>query len=139
LSNWAQVLVSFESGPDANTWTIWTDANAVMYSKVFGVADKNIDSSGTWLNWELITASQTNGPADGIFTANGDYMVVAFSEGGLPNSGLGYFYADNVKVEGPACAAIDLNGDCFLDWLDIERFADDWLLCNRSPADECWQ
>jgi hypothetical protein len=63
--------------------------------------------------------------------------VVAFSEGGLPNSGTGYFYADNVKVEGPECATMDLNDDCFLDWLDVEKFADDWLFCNRSPAGEC--
>ena len=137
LSNWAQVLVSFETSPDANTWTVWIDPNAVMYAKVFGVADKNIDSSGTWPTWEPITASQTNGPADGIFTASGNYMVVAFSEGGLPSSGVGYFYADTVKVEGPACPTIDLNGDCSLDWLDIQKFAQDWLSCNRNPASEC--
>jgi pectate lyase len=137
LSNWAQVLVSFETSPDANTWTVWMDANAVMYAKVFGVANQNIDSTGTWPDWESITASQTNGPADGIFTASGDYMVVAFSEGGLPNSGVGYFYADNVKVEGPACSPIDLNGDCYLDWLDIQLIANDWLSCNRNPDSEC--
>ena len=91
LSNWAQVLVSFETSPDANTWTVWIDPNAVMYAKVFGVADKNIDSSGTWPTWEPITASQTNGPADGIFTASGNYMVVAFSEGGLPEFRHGLF------------------------------------------------
>jgi hypothetical protein len=65
-------------------------------------------------------------------------MVVAFSEGGLPWSGGGYFYTDNVKVEGPACAMVDLNGDCSLDWMDIEQFATDWLTCNRYPASECW-
>jgi hypothetical protein len=132
LSNWAQVLVSFESSPDANTWTVWTDANAVMYAKVFGVANQNIDSTGYW-DWESITASQTNGPADGIFTADGNYIVVAFSEGGLPNSGTGYFYADNVKVEGPECSAADLNGDCFLDWLDVEKFVLQSKPCRRMP------
>jgi pectin methylesterase-like acyl-CoA thioesterase len=138
LSNWVQVLVAFGTNADANTWTAWTDPNMIMYSKVFGVANQNIDSSGTW-SWEPITASQTNGPADGVFTASGDYMVVAFSEGGLANSGFGYFYADNVKVEGPECSPIDLNSDCYLDWLDIEQFATDWLSCNRYPASECWQ
>jgi hypothetical protein len=64
-------------------------------------------------------------------------MVVAFSEGGLPSSGVGYFYADNVKVEGPACSPIDLNGDCYLDWLDIQLIANDWLSCNRNPDSEC--
>jgi hypothetical protein len=136
--NWAEVLVAFETNADANTWTVWTDPNAVMYRKAFGVVTQNIDSSGTW-PWEPITASQTNGPADGVFTANGDYMVVAFSEGSLPRSGLGYFYTDNVKVKGPGCSPIDLNADCYLDWLDIEQFATDWLTCNRDPAEECRQ
>jgi len=138
LSNWARVLVAFETNADANTWTIWTDPNAVMYGKVFGVANQNIDSSGAW-SWESITASQINGPADGVFTASGDYMVVAFSEGGLPGSDLGYFYADNVKVEGPECSPVDLNDDCYFDLLDIAEFTLDWLTCNRDPAEECWQ
>jgi len=138
LSNWARVLVTFETNADANTWTIWTDPNALMYGKVFGVANQNIDSSGAW-SWESITASQINGPADGVFTASGDYMVVAFSEGGLPGSDLGYFYADNVKVEGPECSPMDFNDDCYFDLLDIAEFTLDWLTCNRDPADECWQ
>ncbi|MGB8227255.1 MAG: hypothetical protein WCE45_10400 [Sedimentisphaerales bacterium] len=25
------------------------------------------------------------------------------------------------------------------DWLDILQFAEDWLTCNRSPSEECWQ
>jgi hypothetical protein len=136
--NWAEVRVAFETNADANTWTAWTDSNTVMYRKAFGdVTQQNIDPSGTW-SWEPITASQTHGPADGVFTANGSYMVVAFSEGGLPGSGFGYFYADNVKVERAECSPMDLNGDCNLDWLDVEQFAMDWLACNRNPAEECW-
>jgi hypothetical protein len=139
LSNWAQVRVAFEANADANTWTVWTNPNAVMYEKVFGVATKNIDSSGAWWIWEPITASQTNGPANGVFTASGSYMVVAFSAGSLPMSGESGFYADNVKVEGAECSPTDLNGDCSLDWRDIEQFATDWLTCNRIPIGECWQ
>jgi hypothetical protein len=136
--NWAEVRVAFETSADANTWTVWTNPNAVKYRKAFSVVtQQNIDSSGTW-SWEPITASQTNGPADGVFMANGGYMVVAFSEGGLSGSGYGYFYADNVKVE-KGCATTDLNGDCSLDWLDIEQFATDWLTCNRVPIEDCWQ
>jgi hypothetical protein len=136
LGNWAEVLVAFETSADANTWTVWTDPDAVMYIKVFGVNNKNLDYSGVW-DWQPITASRMNGPADGVLTASGNYMVVAFSEGGLANSGFGYFYADNVKVEGPECSPIDLNSDCYLDWLDIEQFANDWLSCTRSPESEC--
>jgi hypothetical protein len=25
------------------------------------------------------------------------------------------------------------------DWLDMLQFAEDWLTCNRDPAEECWQ
>jgi hypothetical protein len=34
---------------------------------------------------------------------------------------------------------VDLNGDEVLDFKDIAQFAEDWLKCNRSPADQCWQ
>jgi pectate lyase len=47
----------------------------------------------------------------------------------------------------------DKDGDCQVDffdfallsdswtgnWLNMLQFADDWLTCNRNPADQCWQ
>jgi len=49
-----------------------------------------------------------------------DYAVVANAwAGGLPE--------------------VDLNSDTLLDWLDVLKFADQWLTCSRDPASECWQ
>lgn len=33
----------------------------------------------------------------------------------------------------------DLNGDNALGWLDVLEFSQDWLVCNRTPASQCWQ
>ncbi len=136
--NWAEVIVAFEPSADPNTWVSLAEPNSVMYRKAFGSTNQNIDPSGAW-DWEEITASQANGPADGIFTATDSHMVLAFGQGGLPASGIGYYYLDNVKVQTSPCPTWDFNGDCKLDWLDIQHFAGDWLNCNRIPTSECWQ
>jgi hypothetical protein len=136
--NWAEVKVAFESGTDPNTWASWSNPGTVMYRKAFGSTTQNIGPSGVW-DWEQITVSPANGPVDGVFTATGSYMVVAFGEGGLPASGVGYYYLDNLMVRTSPCPTADLNGDCSLDFLDLRQFAADWLMCNRDPAGECWQ
>jgi hypothetical protein len=136
--NWANVMVSFESNPDPNTWTSWSSPSALMYRKAFGSTTQNIGPWGAW-DWEQLTASPANGPADGIFTATGSHMIVAFSTGGLPASGVGYYYLDNVRVQTSPCPTADFNGDCFLDMKDLAAFTEQWLTCNRNPAGECWQ
>jgi hypothetical protein len=108
----------------------------VMYRKAFGSATQNIGPSGAW-DWEEITDSPSNGPVDGIFTATGSHMVVALGTGGLPNSGIEYYYADNIRVLTSPCPSGDLSGDCLLDMKDIASFVEQWLACNRNPADEC--
>jgi hypothetical protein len=135
---WSTVLVGFESNADPNTWTLWSNSGAVMYRKALGSTVQNIGPDGVW-DWEQITASPTNGPADGVFTATGSYMVVAFSAGGLPSSGVGYYYLDNLSVQTSPCPTTDLNGDCLLNMKDIAAFAEQWLTCNRNPAEECWK
>jgi hypothetical protein len=43
---------------------------------------------------------------------------------------------------GPACLSVpvgDANGDCHVDFVDAAIFVDNWLMCNRVPATECWQ
>lgn len=35
--------------------------------------------------------------------------------------------------------AVDLNADTALNWLDILKFSEEWISCNRNPAGECWQ
>jgi M6 family metalloprotease-like protein len=137
MSNWTNVTVTFEPGTDPATWR-WTDPDAVMYRKVWGVGSLNTDTSGTW-NWESIGLSRTNGPADDVYVATDNYMVVAFSMGGVEGNSLPWVDIDNIKVEGPGCPSIDLDGDCSLDMKDIAVFVEQWLACNRDPAGECWQ
>jgi hypothetical protein len=135
---WAQVVVTFQDSPDPNTWASLTEPNSVMYGKSFGLVQQNIATTGMWA-WEPLTASVVHGPADGTFTATGRYMVVAFTVGGMPSSGVGLYSLDNIKVEGPGCPAHDLNSDCNLDWLDVQVFAAQWLDCTRTPISECGQ
>ncbi|MCX5632678.1 MAG: hypothetical protein NTW93_03250 [Phycisphaerae bacterium] len=61
--------------------------------------------------------------------------------------------ATTLKWSCTAPIASDIDGDCQVnffdyailsnvwagDWLEILQFAEDWLTCNRNPAEECWQ
>jgi pectate lyase len=136
--NWAEVMVAFESVADPNTWTSWSDPSTVMFRKSSGSIAQNTGPSGAW-DWEQFTTSPANGPVDGIFTATGNRMVVGFSVGGLPASGVAFCYVDNVRVLASPCPSDDANGDCLLDLKDIAAFAEQWLACSRDPVAECWQ
>jgi len=47
-----------------------------------------------------------------------------------------YAYLANAWAGGSP--EVDLNSDSVLDWRDIRKFADEWLSCNRAPAEQCW-
>jgi|GEM_PF-5615137 len=92
--NWAEVFVSFASSPTA------TPSN-IVYKKASDGGPNEPPPSG-W-DWESILLSPNNAeaPADGIFTATDDYMVVGFNLGGRAASdgpGPGSFHLDNVSV-----------------------------------------
>ncbi len=131
--NWAEVYVGF--GPSATTIS-----GSIMYKKA---TDGGPNATPMPWGWESILLSPNTspvGPADGIFTATDSYMTIAFNLGGRAGVGPGYFNVDNVSVIGVGeCPSIDLNDDCAFDWLDIQKFVNEWLTCNRNPAGECWQ
>jgi hypothetical protein len=102
---------------------------------------QNIATTGVWA-WESMTASSawSMAPTNGIYTAAGNYMVIAFNLEATANSGATYMWVDNVKVQEVApCPIGDLNGDCVLTMKDLAAMAANWLVCNRSPAAGCWQ
>jgi uncharacterized repeat protein (TIGR03803 family)/probable HAF family extracellular repeat protein len=134
-TTWANIVVTFEAGTDPAGWHL-TEPDALMYRKALGSTLQNIDPNGIW-GWEEFTSSPASGPADGIFTATDNYMVVAFSLAGLASSTLPWFDIDNIRLDGPGCPVLDLNGDCSTDMADLATFAGEWLACNRDPASEC--
>jgi hypothetical protein len=139
--NWTEVFIGFSLNTTPSTW------GNIAYKKRFvakgSASNMNFasDSNGIW-GWEDITASPNKDlapPAGGIFTANQPYMVVSFNLGGYANGGAIRLNADNISVVECPTPAADLNGDCKINIEDIEKVAEDWLMCNRNPADECWQ
>ncbi|MBN1788403.1 MAG: Ig-like domain-containing protein [Sedimentisphaerales bacterium] len=135
--NWAEVFVGFSPDDTPSEW------GTIMYKKRFisvgSSSNVNFDpnSDGTW-EWEEITDSPEAGPADGLFVASQPYMVVSFNLGGNSNGGASYINIDNISIaECPMTA--DLNGDCELDMADLEEVAEQWMVCNRTPIEECWQ
>jgi pectate lyase len=136
-SNWTDVIITFETTSDPNTWTL-ANPDKVMYRKAWGITRQNVDGNGLW-NWESIKTSPVNGPVDGTFISTGNYMVVAFSISGIEGPGSPWIEVDNIKVEDLGCSPADLNGDCHVNLLDLSEFASDWLTCNRVPVEDCWQ
>jgi hypothetical protein len=134
--NWVEIYVTFVTDGSVEP-TSW---GSIMYKKAFGIANMNIPASGAWA-WEPITSScpGNNGPADGVFTATDDYMVVSVNLAGRINSGQTFVNLDNLSVmENTPCSTIDLNNDCVLNFADIGEFALDYLSCGRNPSGECW-
>jgi pectate lyase len=94
--NWAEVFVNF-------TATNSTFApGTIRYKKA---TDGGPHQTPMPWDWESITASPDGsnpGPADGVFTATGNYMTVAFNLGGRAqtsnNTQPGYYWIDSVSI-----------------------------------------
>jgi hypothetical protein len=140
--NWAEIYVGFvTSSPDL----VPADWGTVWYRKRYSQEPtlcQNVDPNGTW-DWEPLTSSPygTPGPpSGGIVTATAPYMVVSINAAGYTNSGSFSIFVDNIQVvETNPCHQSDITGDCVFSLADVEVFASQWLLCNRSPLTECWQ
>jgi hypothetical protein len=58
---------------------------------------------------------------------------------------LSYYCTDQLASDFDENCQVDFNDYAILsdvwtgDWLEILQFADDWLICNRGPAGQCWQ
>ncbi|HSV27119.1 MAG TPA: hypothetical protein VLH60_04425 [Sedimentisphaerales bacterium] len=134
--NWAEVYVGWSdtASPDWGPVTL-------MYHKAIAPNSRlNISTSGVW-DWESIVSSRAGNwaPSNGVFTAKGDYMVIAFNIGATSNSGTTWMWLDNIGVqEVNWCPPVDLNGDCLVDMKDAAVIFDAWLNCNRNPSGECW-
>jgi pectin methylesterase-like acyl-CoA thioesterase len=130
----ADVYMGFSTSDNPTTVT------TVAYKKKFvavGSGSNLNTSSGTW-DWEDITDSPLNGPTDGMFTADKPYMVVGFNLGGNANNGAVWMSLDNISIV-ECTSTADLNGDCVFDFDDLKMFTDEWMTCDRSPSDQCWQ
>jgi pectin methylesterase-like acyl-CoA thioesterase len=138
--NWIEFFLGFSSDTTPSTW------GSNYYKKRFvGVGNgSNINFSTTSdgnFDWEDLSASPNTSPippANAIWKATAPYMVISFNIGGNANGGAISMDLDNLSVVECSPTA-DLNGDCIIDFKDIAVIAEDWLTCNRNPADECWQ
>jgi pectate lyase len=94
--NWAEVYINFTA---TNTPFV---PGTIRYKKATDGGPNQIPMP--W-DWESITTSPDGsnpGPADGVFTATGNYMTLAFNLGGRAqtsnNTQPGYYWVDNVSV-----------------------------------------
>jgi Immunoglobulin domain len=94
--NWAEVYINFTA---TNTAFV---AGTIRYKKATDGGPN--DTPMPW-DWQDITASPDSsnpGPTNGVFTATGDYMTIAFNLGGRAqtsnNTQPGYYWVDNVSV-----------------------------------------
>jgi hypothetical protein len=111
-------------------------------------APADSDHDGMPDEWELLYGLNPNNPADrnGDYNSDGYTNLEEYINSLCPNP----YYTCTSPI------ASDLDGNCqvdfydyaiaanawahgVLDFIDIAQFAMDWLSCNRSPAEECWQ
>jgi hypothetical protein len=106
--NWAEVYVNFAASAEAlDLKTTVPQIPGVIYYKK-ATAGNNSANPHTLVSypqpwtWEDITNSPTTttvGPVDGVFTATGDFMLIAFNIGGrVAPAGPAYYNVDNVSL-----------------------------------------
>jgi hypothetical protein len=133
--NWAEVFVGFfETYPPTDDW------GTIRYKKAIGGTALNADPM-PW-DWQsiLISPDATNpGPADGVFTATGQYMTVSINVGGRISScdptHPVFVYVDNFKI---LPCHDEAGTDCSADFKYIAWIANSWLACNIDPATSCY-
>jgi len=93
--NWAEVAVEFN---DTGVLTTPIDSS-ILYKKATDGGPNDLPMP---FDWESILASADGGPADGVFTATGDFMIVAFNLGGRDitrnDTQPGFYNVDNVSI-----------------------------------------
>jgi PEP-CTERM motif len=105
--NWAEVYLAF--GPtaaalDPTSNNPGNNTGNIQYKRATDGSNSSNPNTGTTYDnpwtWQSITDSPvgTSTPADGIFTASDNYMLLAFNLGGHAGAGLGYYNVDNVSV-----------------------------------------
>jgi hypothetical protein len=137
--NWAEVFLGFSPDTTPSTW------GSNIYKKRFVATGSGsnmnfISTSNGTFDWEDMSASPNTSPVPpttAVWTATEQYMVVSFNIGGNLNGGAIWMNLDNLSVV--ECPQADVNADCVVDMKDVAQLAEDWLVCNRNPSDECWQ
>ncbi|TWU29980.1 PEP-CTERM sorting domain-containing protein [Bythopirellula polymerisocia] len=93
--NWAEVAVEFN-----NTGVLTEPIDTNIQYKV--ATDGGNDVYSHPFDWTSILTAPSSGPADGIFTATGDFMIVAFNIGGRDvtrnNTQPGFYWVDNASI-----------------------------------------
>jgi hypothetical protein len=133
--NWVEVFVGFsDTYPTSEQW------GSIAYKKTYGGG-----GADTPWDWTSILSSPDSTypapqPVNGVFTATGKYMTVAFNLGGRIHScdptHPAWVYIDNIKVlpchdaAGTDCSA---DGFRYIAWI-----ANNWLACNIDPVTSCW-
>jgi pectin methylesterase-like acyl-CoA thioesterase len=137
--NWTEVFLGFSPDTTPSTW------GSNIYKKRFVAVGSGSNmnfattSDGNF-DWEDMSVSPNTSPVPpttAVWTATNPYMVISFNIGGNLNGGAIWMDLDNLSVV--ECSEADLNADCEVDMRDVAQLAEDWLICNRTPSDECWQ
>ena len=124
-------------------WVQLTDASnnkaKVLYGKY---ADENVKdvNEASWHEWLIDLADFT-----GVNVANVKSIAIGIGNETGPAGGSGTLYFDDIRLYTPRCvltrrsadfAPFDYVGDCRVDYRELERMADQWLL--GKEAEVAW-
>ncbi|MHC4593658.1 MAG: LamG domain-containing protein [Planctomycetota bacterium] len=101
-------------------------APAVVYHE-----DPDAAQTDTWTQWNIDAKAFAD---QGVNLANVDSISIGFGDKANPQpGGAGKMYFDDIRLYRPRCMlellqpAGDFNGDCIVDYMDLETMAADWL------------
>ncbi|MHC4806856.1 MAG: LamG domain-containing protein [Planctomycetota bacterium] len=140
-AEFSNVQITGASGPWANQDIgILSNAPEPMYVAVANSGgtpavvyhpDPNAVQINTWTEWNIDLRQFAD---QGVNLTNVDTISIGFGDKANPQSGgSGKMYFDDIRLYRPRCMlellqpAGDFNGDCIVDYLDLETMAVDWL------------
>jgi len=100
-----------------------------------------------WQQWDMpltyFSDSNFAAVANDVNLAGVEKLIIGFGiRGSSQSSGEGWVYFDDIRLYPPRCVPefgpyADLNGNCIVDFRDVEIIADEWLKSGDVTADLC--
>jgi len=126
-------------------WVRLTDASNNTAKVLYGAyADEDVNdvNEASWHEW-LIDLEDFNVPPTPVNVKNVKSIAIGIGDEGPSPGGSGTLYFDDIRLYAPRCilarreadfAPVDYVSDCKVDYRELERMADQWLVGKEAEA-----
>jgi hypothetical protein len=128
ISSWSDQDIGIKSNVAAPLYVTLQDSASPTHTATVTNTDPDAVLQNTWQAWDIALSDFTGVDLTKI-------KKITLGVGPATPNGTGTLYFDDIRLYLPRCMfgrTPDFNGDCFVDYYDLQILANNWLL---SPAD----